>query len=450
VPHHSLTGEYLAAVADGGPSGDEIVDVVRDDVAVSCYRGRPLSRPVFLGRAEHQQVSNDLATVYDAITALPDRLYGGDLAAFARAVGMTAEQAATATRARGAAPTRLVRSDMHLDESGFRLMELNVGSTFDGLDNNYLNEAILRHPFVADFVEQHGLTYLDSMAEVAHTIVTESKFPSGVRPVMVAITVPDEWEFLEPRLVKNSAVLDPLGIESYGGHLGQLRYADGRVWFGEHPVDIVFRIWLTEHLRDEKVMALVEPLLAAAERGEVAIFTPMDADIYTSKGALAMLSDESNQHVLTDAERAAIGRLLPWTRPLRSGPVTVDDEKVDLEQYLLTNREELILKPMLLWGGQGVTPGWLTEPAEWQEQVEAAMDGPYLVQRRIHPFAELFPDGPDRVEPWTLVWSFLLMSHGAGGMWIRATPGATSRVVNMTIDAHGTCCFIERRTRHHG
>jgi hypothetical protein len=443
VPHQSLTEEYLAAVADGGPRADEITDTVRDDVAVSCYRGRPLSRPVFLGRAEHQQVSDDMATVYDAIIALPDRLYGGDLAAFARAVGMTAEQAATATRARGNAPTRLVRSDMHLDESGFRLMELNVGSTFDGLDNNYLNEALLKHPFVADFVERHELTYIDSMAEVAHTIKTESNIPAGVRPVMVAITVPDEWEFLEPRLVKNSSVLGPLGIDSYGGHLGQLRYADGRVWFGEHPVDIVFRIWLTDHLRDEKVMALVEPLLAAAERGEVAIFTPMDADIYTSKGALAVLSDESTQGVLSAAERAAIDRLLPWTRPLRSGPVTVGDEKVDLEQYLLERREELIVKPMLLWGGQGVTPGWLTEPDEWRQQVEAAMDGPYLVQRRIHPFSEQFA-AADGLAPWTLVWSFLLMSRGAGGMWIRGTQGATSRVVNMTIDAYGTCCFIER------
>ena len=443
MPHQSLTEEYLAAVANDGPRADEITDSVRDDVAVSCYRGRPLSRPVFLGRAEHQQVSDDMATVYDAIIALPDRLYGGDLAAFARAVGMTAEQAATATRARGTAPTRLVRSDMHLDESGFRLMELNVGSTFDGLDNNYLNEAILRHPFVAGFVERHGLTYLDSMAEVAHTIKTESNIPADVRPVMVAITVPDEWDFLEPRLVKNSERLDPLGIESYGGHLGQLRYADGRVWFGEHPVDIVFRIWLTDHLRDEKVMALVDPLLAAAERGEVAIFTPMDADIYTSKGALAVLSDESTQNVLSAAERAAIERLLPWTRPLRSGPVTVGDEKVDLEQYLLENREELILKPMLLWGGQGVTPGWLTEPAEWREQVEAAMDEPYLVQRRIRPFTEQF-SSKDGLQPWTLVWSFLLMTRGAGGMWIRGTHGAASRVVNMTIDAYGTCCFIER------
>jgi hypothetical protein len=443
MPRQSLTDDYLTELTAGGPTAEAIVDTVRDDVVVSCYRGRPLSRPVFLGRAEHQQVHDDLATVYSAITAMPDRLYGGDVAAFARAVGMTAEQAAVATRARGDAPTRLVRSDMHLDESGFRLMELNVGSTFDGLDNNYLNEAMLKHPFVADFVDQHDLTYIDSMAEVAHTIKTESKIAAGVRPVMVAVTVPDEWEFLEPRLVKNSEVLGPLGIESYGGHLGQLRYADGRVWFGEHPVDIVFRIWLTEHLRDETVMALVDPLLAAAERGEVAIFTPMDADIYTSKGALAMLSDEANQHVLTDRERAAVDRLLPWTRPLHSGPVTVDGDKIDLQQYLLDNRDELIIKPMLLWGGQGVTPGWLTEPDDWRQQVEAAMDGPYLVQQRIHPFSERFPS-EDGLQPWTLAWSFLLMTRGAGGMWIRGTHGATSRVVNMTIDAYGTCCFIER------
>jgi len=56
--------------------------------------------------------------VYDAITALPDRLYGGDLAAFARAVGMTAEQAATAT-APGVPPRPASSArTWHLDESG--------------------------------------------------------------------------------------------------------------------------------------------------------------------------------------------------------------------------------------------------------------------------------------------------------------------------------------------
>ena len=442
MPHQSLTEEYLAALAKDGPSADAMADAVRDSVAISCYRNRALSRPVFLGRAEHEQVTHDLSTVYDAVLSLPNRLFGGDIAAFARAVGMAPEQASIMSRARGGAPTRLVRSDMYLDDEGFHLMELNVGSTFDGLDNAVLNRAMLGEPFVADFVQRHDLTYIDSMAEVADTIMTECKVPTGSRPVMAAITTPEDYDFLVPRLVKNSEALAPLGIESYGGHLGQLRYADGRVWLDDHAIDVVYRIWLTDQLRDESVMGLVEPLLQAAERGEVRLFTPMDADAFCSKGALALLSDEANRHLFSESELASIDRLLPWTRPLRSGPVTVGDTKVDLEQYLLAERDELIIKPMLLWGGQGVVPGWLTDAEAWREQVDAAMDGPYLVQRRIHPYSESFL-GEDGLEQWTPAWSFLLMARGAGGMWIRGNPGSTSRVVNMTIDAFGTCCFIE-------
>ena len=47
-----------------------------------------------------------------ALVSLPDRLYGGDLAAFARAVGMTEVQVSAILRSRGATVTRMTRADL--------------------------------------------------------------------------------------------------------------------------------------------------------------------------------------------------------------------------------------------------------------------------------------------------------------------------------------------------
>src|SRR5208282_1814678 len=105
--------------------------------------------------------------------------------------------------------------------------------------------------------------------------------------------------------------------------------------------------------------ALIDPVLRAAERGEVIIFAPMDAELYGSKGALALLSDEANRHLYDDAELASMDRILPWTRMVRPGPVTVNSEQADLTEYAIAQRDELILKPTLLHGGTGVVPGWL-------------------------------------------------------------------------------------------
>ncbi len=104
-------------------------------------------------------------------------------------------------------------------------------------------------------------------------------------------------------------------------------------------------LYLKEDLLHPDGPRLIDPILRAAERGEVRIFTPMDSELFASKGALALLSDEANRHLCTAAELASLDRLLPWTKIVRSGSVTVDGERADLLEYAAVQRENLILKP---------------------------------------------------------------------------------------------------------
>src|SRR6185437_10868445 len=265
-------------------------------------------------------------------------------------------------RGRGSAPSRLARADIYRDEAGFRVMELNMSSALGGVDNMALNQAMLRLPFIAEFVEQNDLTYTDTMVEVVETIFAECKVPSGSRPVIALCDWPASFETLEPQLRQNVAVFDALGCDALPCHIGQLELSDDSIWLGDKQIDVIYRIFLMEDLLDPAGPALIEPVLRAAERGNVAIFSPMDAELYSTKGALALLSDEANRQLFTDSELASIDRLLPWTRMVRSGPVTVDGRQVQLAEYAISERTELILKPTLLHGGTGVVPGWQTDP----------------------------------------------------------------------------------------
>jgi hypothetical protein len=437
--HNQLTEEYLATVA---ASAEDMHAVTHDSVVDSSYLGRALTRPTFLDRDEYVQLTADSNNLYDAATAIPDRLFGGDLAAFARAIGMTELQVQAVMRGRNGNASRLARADFYRGDNGFQLMELNVGSTMGGFDNGLLNEGMLMSPQVGAFVAKHGLTYVDTMATLVDTLKTECDIPAGVAPMMAAADWPESFETLGPQLHRSAAMLRPLGLDAHACHTGQLRVADGRVWLEDRPVDVIYRLWTMENQLSDEGRPMIEPLLDAADRGEVKIFTPMDVRLYGNKGTLAMLSDEENRHVLTEAERESIDRILPWTRMLRPGPVTVAGEPVDLERYVLEQQQELVLKPTLMYSGIGVVPGWLTEPDEWRQQIEAAMGGAYLVQRRIHSHAEMFP-GADGLEPWTLVWGVFLMGGGRGGIWVRGTKGAIGSVANMAQGATATCCFHE-------
>jgi hypothetical protein len=174
----------------------------------------------------------------------------------------------------------------------------------------------------------------------------------------------------------------------------------------------------------------------------VKIFTPMHSHLYSSKGALALLSDEANRHLRTPAELVSMDRLLPWTRMLRRGPVTVDGEQVDLLDFATGHRADLILKPTARHGGLGIVTGWRTGAQDWDQRLRTAMGGPFVLQRRVRPKPEQFPSHRG-LEPWVLTWGAYLSSRGYAGMWVRGEADLDTGGVNMATGAFATCCFHE-------
>jgi hypothetical protein len=438
----ALTESYVRESAHLASLPAELLALARTevDLAATMYEGSCLGRPVLLAADELAELTGDLLNLHAALTGLPDRLFGGDLAAFARAVGMTDTQVTGILRGRGDAPTRLGRADLYHDGSAFRLLELNMGSTVGGLDNALLNRAMVTHPFLADFTARHQLSYQDTMAELAHTLLAECKVPSGERPLIVAADWPDSFAKLEPRLRHSAAQLAPLGVDIVPCHLGQLSIKDGLVWLDGRKVDLLYRIFMVEDLLDPRAPDLIEPVLRAAEAGAVRIFTPMDSELYGSKGALAMLSDEENRGLFSADELASLDRILPWTRMVRPGAVTVAGERVEMREYAFARREELILKPTLLHGGSGVLPGWLTGPDEWASHVDAAMDRSFVLQQRIRPEPEPFPT-EHGLRPHVLNWGVFLCARGYGGALARGTTDLTGGLINVASGSTATCCF---------
>lgn len=448
--HAMLTAAYLEEVKRSGACARELIGRQPESQMLNAfYGGRYLSRPLLLGHDECHQLYTDLATLRSALVSLPDRMFGGDLGAFARAVGMTDVQVSAIMRSRGATVTKQTRADLYLDETGFRLLEFNMGSALGGMDNADMARAELAHPVLAQFAQAHRLGYVDTLREQAYDMFVESGFEPGSRPVMATTDWPSSWETLAPYVRLYTERLQDLGLDAHPCHIGQLEVRDERVWLGDKQVDIIDRMFMIEDLLEHpEAPALMDPILDAAARGWVKIFTPMDSGLFGSKGALAMLSDEANRPVFSEQELASLDRILPWTRMVRPGPVTLEDgRRVDLLDYALAHQHDLAVKPTLMHGGQGVLLGWSddTSPDSWQEQVRAAMDGPYVIQRRIRPVPELFPDDNGGATPWIVTWGAFTVVNGYGGIFARAsTVESNVEVINLGTGASvGSCLHVQ-------
>jgi hypothetical protein len=449
VNRATLTARYLDEVTKSGAVASELLGQLPESEMLNVYyHGRYLSRPLFLGHREREQLHADLVNLRSALVSLPSRLYGGDLAAFARAVGANELQVSAVMRTRGAAVTMQTRADMYVDQSGFRLLELNMGSALGGMDNADMSRALLEHPVLAEFAQTYELEYVDTMREQVNNYFAETGFAPGARPVLACTDWPSSYKTLEPYMRHYTDRVKKLGLDDNPCHIGQLEVHDGRVWLGDRPVDIIDRLFMLEDLLESpEAPALMEPILDAAARGEVKIYTPMDSGIFASKGALAMLSDEANRPLFDPEELASLDRILPWTRMVRPGPVTLEDgRRVDLLDYTLTHRHDLALKPTLLHGGQGVLLGWRADTSAqgWEEQVRAALEGPYVIQRRVRPVPELFTaDGRDPI-PWIVCWGAFTTANGYGGIFARAsTVESNVEVINLDTAAYvGSCLHV--------
>jgi hypothetical protein len=442
----ALTAGYLAEVNRSGASRADLLSVMPKTGALAArYQLRYLSRPLFIGQAERDQLNDDLQHVRTALISLPDRLFGGDLAAFARACGLTEHQIRAVLRTRSGQVTQLARPDMYAEAAGLRLLEFNMGSGSGGIDNADICRAMLRHPVLKEYARAHHLSYVDTMREQVRMIFAETGFAPGSFPMMAVVAWPDHFQRVGLFFHKIARRWRVLGLDAHACHIGQLKTSGGRVRLRGRPVDIIFRIFLMEHLLDPAGQALIDPLLDAAADRQLTMYTPLDSELYGSKIPLAMLSDDASRPLFTAAQLAAFDRILPWTRLVRPGPVTLEDgRRVDLLGYAASHADDLVLKPALLHGGLGVLPGWHpgTTPRIWRERLADATQSPYIIQRRIRPVPELCPGEAGELVPWNVTWGVFTFPGGYGGMFARGFPeNAGLAIALQGTGLHVGCCL---------
>jgi Glutathionylspermidine synthase preATP-grasp len=438
---NGLTTRYLDELARDPAAARGLADLLQAPPLAFPFGDRPLSRPVLLEGEELDRLEADLAGVHDLLVSLPERLFGGDIERFGLAVGFDPVQTRLARRTSAGWPPPLVgRADLYRDRDGFKLLEQNLGSALGGFHAADVNRFLLRSDLVRAFAERERLAYVDAMPMLADLL----RRPHLGRGLVVALTDwPDSFVTWEPSLRAMAAQLQDLGIDTRVCHVGQLRRGARGLTLDGDRVDIAFRYYgLSQATASAEALELFEPLARACERDELELFTPFTTTLLASKRALVLLSDEHHRAEFSAAERELIDRLLPWTRELRDGPVTFEGETVDLRDLCLRRRASLVLKPGYLFGGVGVVTGWTVSDDEWRTALDDAWNGPFIVQRRVVPVPEPFPDPlTGGLAPWVVLWGVFMIGRRYAGCLIRSSRNPDSGVVNLDASDGVGACF---------
>lgn len=174
-----------------------------------------------------------------------------------------------------------------------------------------------------------------------------------------------------------------------------LSFSRGRLRANGKAIDLVYRRVLTSELLARPDIA--KPLVSAFLAGAVTVVNSFRAKLLHKKMSLALLSDDRYEKLYTATERTAIARHIPWTRKVREGHTTYGRNVVDLAEFIMANRERLVLKPNDEYGGTGVVLGWTIDQHEWEQAFLASLTSSYVVQERVPVPRHPFPVALDRM-----------------------------------------------------
>lgn len=239
------------------------------------------------------------------------------------------------------------------------------------------------------FQERYNLRFMPALGNLLDSILRAYKDWGGKEPhPQIAIL---DWHEV-PTLTEHEICRDYFERKGYQARLADpraLEYHDGHLWSDNFRIDIVYKRVLYSELFG--VLGEENPFINAMRDRNVFVTNSISAKMMAKKASLAFMSDEQNRHLFTPEQQLAIDAHIPWTRLVSERKTTYNGQKIDLTEFILANKDKLVLKPNDEYGGKGVVIGWEASDEGWEAALKQALITPHVVQERVQIVTRKFP-----------------------------------------------------------
>ena len=380
----SLAGESASMLAEGQ----------RERRLV--FGNRPLCvslRPNLISDWQYAAVNAASEAIYGALGRLERALLEDE--ALRRLLDLDPREEVLAVRDpgfRAASPS--ARLDGFIGEDGvIRFVEYNAESPAGMAYNDELAQVFASLPVMKRFRERYRVRVVPVRGRQLAVMLRAHRSRSERAPSIAIV----DWRGL-PTLTEFEMFeryFESRGVPTVICAPEDLTYSRGTLRANGHRVDLVYRRVLTSELLAKDDVS--RPLVQAYLEGAVTVVNSFRAKLLHKKMSLALLSDDRYAALYTAPQRAAIAKHIPWTRKVREGQTTHAGKVVDLTEFVLANRDRLVLKPNDEYGGKGVVLGWTIGEHEWEQSYLAALASSYVVQERVSVPQYPFPVILDRM-----------------------------------------------------
>jgi len=169
----------------------------------------------------------------------------------------------------------------------------------------------------------------------------------------------------------------------------RLTYSQGKLRDGDFEIDVVFRCVMTRELLTH--FDLSHPLLRAYRDRAVCVVNNFRSEVAQRRSLFDLVTDESVTSRLPLPDRKLIRAFVPWTRVVAARKTKYWERDVDLPEFILKSRAELVLRPNEDGGDRHVFVGAGMTQSAWEHALRIALRAPYVVQERLCAAAQEVP-----------------------------------------------------------
>jgi hypothetical protein len=348
----------------------------------------PFLRPNFVTQRQY----DNLVKSGESLLAAMDRMLQLVLASpqlLARMELLPAEKMLAAIDPGYQIPEVASKLDLQIHNGSMRVVQYNAGSPAglayaEGLSNIFYDS-----PPVKEFRRKYNVTRVGGKKPFLGALLKAYKqFSGGNHKPSIAILEfrpangPSEYELIRDYFRKEGYACEIVAPD-------QLEYRNRVLKAGSFEISLVYRrISVQEFLVR---FDLGHPLVQAYKDHAVCVINSFRSELAQKKAMFALLTDESLTGKFPANERKAIRDHVPWTRLVKPGKTAYRDGQIDLIDFIIHNRERLVLKPNDDITDEPSFFGWENDQNQWERAVRQAQRSPYVVQERVEPVKTVFP-----------------------------------------------------------
>ncbi|MDQ1355456.1 MAG: hypothetical protein QG657_5766 [Acidobacteriota bacterium] len=421
--------------------------------------------PTFIGQKIKAEIIEANLKVLNLLKIIPQRVFANDPGKTSKYYGVSLDLAKYFLYGvnNEHLDNLLARGDFIITSTGLKCLEYNVNTNLGGMSLPLWESLYQATPIISEFLKQYRVKIQNRnlysfMFE--HLAKAAVKFYRGCDKINIAIVMPIGYN--DPRKASQERYMNtvlnsvlPTVFNRPDGQVilctySQLKKSGDNVYYDSKKVHIIVE-WCQGYIPHD--------ILELFNERKILICNGAIAWILSTKLNLALLSESKDSGWFTAEEKETIEKYIPWTRKVTDGRTTYKGETIQLKEFILANREKLVLKPLIGAGGKDIHVGPHTPEKEWRDVVESAMHWNdwqdihfdenlteekwyevvktaydvknWLVQEYIEPSTYMYQLGENGYGEHHAVWGFFIFGDTYSGGWVRAMPtNSKSGIIN--------------------